>query len=104
MNRNTIQRAAGIGVLLCAAVVPLMLGCAVPSASSTTPASTSITTAAEKGAAEMWADNCQRCHRMRSPSSFSDREWDIAVHHMRVVANLTAKEHEAIVKFLKAGN
>ena len=52
----------------------------------------------------LWAQNCVRCHNYRSPKSYSDREWDIAVHHMRVRANLTAEESEAIREFLKSAN
>ncbi len=58
----------------------------------------------EKGGAQLWAENCTRCHNFRSPGEFSDAQWDTIVHHMRVRANLTAKEHEKIVEFLKAGN
>jgi len=53
---------------------------------------------------QLWAQNCMRCHNYRSPQSYSDREWDIAVHHMRVRANLTAEESEAIREFLKSAN
>lgn len=53
---------------------------------------------------QLWAQNCMRCHNFRSPKSLSDREWDIAIHHMRVRANLTAEESEAILIFLKSFN
>ena len=53
---------------------------------------------------QLWAQNCARCHNYRSPRSYSDREWDIAVHHMRVRANLTAEESRAISEFLKSAN
>lgn len=53
---------------------------------------------------QLWAANCMRCHNMRSPSSYSDTQWEVAVHHMRVRANLTAEESEKIVGFLKSAN
>lgn len=56
------------------------------------------------GGAQLWAENCMRCHNMRSPSSYSDAEWEVAVHHMRVRANLTAEEARTIIEFLKASN
>jgi hypothetical protein len=56
------------------------------------------------GAAQLWSQNCNRCHNYRSPGSLSDAEWDVAMHHMRLRANLTAEEHEAILDFLKSGN
>ncbi len=57
-----------------------------------------------KGGAQMWKENCMRCHNLRNPRERSDREWDIIGHHMRVRANLTAEEHRLIVAFLKSAN
>jgi len=54
--------------------------------------------------AQLWGQNCVRCHNIRPPASYSDREWDIIVHHMRVRANLTAEEYELIREFLKSAN
>ncbi len=54
--------------------------------------------------AQLWAANCIRCHNIRTPASLSDRQWKIVMHHMRVRANLTADDHEAILRFLKAAN
>lgn len=56
------------------------------------------------GGAQLWAQNCIRCHNIRNPASLSDRQWEIVLHHMRVRANLTADEHELILEFLKAAN
>ena len=57
-----------------------------------------------KGGAQLWAEQCSRCHNTRSPSSYSDAQWDVAVHHMRVRANLTAEESQKILEFLKSAN
>jgi cytochrome c5 len=57
-----------------------------------------------KGGSQLWAENCMRCHNVRSPSSYSDAEWEVAMHHMRIRANLTAEEHEKILEFLKSAN
>ena len=59
---------------------------------------------ASKGGAQLWAENCTRCHNMRRPTSYSDAEWEVAMHHMRVRANLTADEHKKIVEYLKSAN
>ena len=59
---------------------------------------------ADKPGAMLWGENCGRCHNVRSPASFSDSEWDVAVMHMRTRANLTATEAEKIAEFLKASN
>ena len=57
-----------------------------------------------KGGAQLWSENCIRCHNYRRPRERSDREWTIIVHHMRVRANLTAREHREILAFLQAAN
>lgn len=57
-----------------------------------------------KGGSQLWGENCIRCHNVRSPSSYSDAEWEVAMHHMRIRANLTAEEHKRILEFLKSAN
>lgn len=69
-----------------------------------TQSPTQTMAASAKGGAQVWANNCMRCHNMRFPPSYSDSQWDVVVHHMRVRANLTAAEHKAVVEFLKAAN
>ena len=62
------------------------------------------TTKPQKGGAQVWAENCIRCHNLRHPRERSDREWDIIMHHMRVRANLSAEEHRLIRQFLVSAN
>ncbi len=57
-----------------------------------------------KPGVQLWADNCSRCHNMRPPDSYSDAQWDVAVLHMRIRANLTAADARAIVDYLKSAN
>ena len=57
-----------------------------------------------KSGAQLWAEQCQRCHNVRSPSSYSPAQWDVAMLHMRVRANLTPEQHHKILEFLKAGS
>jgi len=57
-----------------------------------------------KGGAQLWAENCVRCHNIRSPSTYGDAEWEVAMHHMRIRANLTAEEHRKVLEFLKSAN
>lgn len=54
--------------------------------------------------AQLWAENCGRCHNVRSPSRYSDAQWEVIVHHMRVRANLTGAQQRAISAFLKTAN
>ena len=55
-----------------------------------------------KSGAQMWAENCNRCHNVRSPQSYSPAQWDVAMLHMRVRANLTGDEARKILEFLKS--
>lgn len=66
--------------------------------------SSTSTLADAKSGAQLWGENCLRCHNAPSPESFSDAGWDVAVMHMRVRANLTESEAVKIGKFLKTAN
>jgi hypothetical protein len=49
---------------------------------------------------ELWSNNCLRCHNIRPPTMYSNAQWDVIVHHMRLRANITGQEQRAIVEFL----
>lgn len=66
--------------------------------------STTSSLADAKSGAQLWGENCIRCHNVPSPETFSDSEWDVAVMHMRVRANLTENEAVKIADFLKTAN
>ena len=51
---------------------------------------------------ELWSNNCMRCHNIRPSTMYSDAQWDVIVHHMRLRANITGQEQRAIVEFLKS--
>src|SRR6266566_2525132 len=55
----------------------------------------------EKGGAQLWAENCTRCHYAPPPDRYSDAQWDVVVQHMRMRANLTGAEARQIAAFLK---
>ncbi len=55
-------------------------------------------------AAKLWAQNCTRCHNVRPATTYSDAQWDVIVHHMRVRAFLTGEESRLIAQFLKEAN
>ena len=61
-----------------------------------------VAAAPEKGGAELWAENCSRCHNIRPPQSFSSTQWHAIVHHMRIRANLTGEEARKITEFLQS--
>ncbi len=59
---------------------------------------------AQKSGAQLWGEACIRCHNTPSPDTFSDVDWDVAVMHMRVRAQLTEEEALKIAEFLKSAN
>ena len=54
-----------------------------------------------KSGAQLWAENCQRCHNTPSPSTFSPEQWETVGMHMQTRALITDKERDKIVAFLK---
>ena len=73
---------------------------AKPAAKKPEPAKKKLT------GAELYAINCNRCHPERYPTEFNSSQWETLVTHMRVRANLPAKQAKEILKYLKeeAGN
>jgi len=57
-----------------------------------------------KSGAQLWGENCVRCHSTPSPSAYNDTDWDVIGMHMRIRANLTAVESYKIFEFLKSAN
>jgi len=57
-----------------------------------------------KSGAQLWAENCNRCHNAPDPHTFSDDQWDVAAEHMRQKALLTDTEITKIRDFLKSAN
>jgi cytochrome c553 len=56
---------------------------------------------ADKSGAQLWAENCQRCHNTPSPGSFSGDQWVTIGMHMQTRALITEKERDKIVEFLQ---
>jgi hypothetical protein len=78
---------------------------ATSAGSTTQPAFAGLFPPAEpKSGAQMWADNCSRCHNIRPPEYYSDAEWEAICMHMRLRADLTGEEQREIAKFLRASN
>ena len=88
-------------------LIGAITGCA--SKSSTKPTASAAATqptvvAVEKSGAQLWSENCMRCHNLRSPETFSPIQWELAVHHMRMRANLTGQEARKITEFLRSAS
>ena len=56
---------------------------------------------ANKSGAQLWAENCQHCHNLPSPDSFSPDQWETIGMHMQTRALITEKEKNKIVDFLQ---
>lgn len=54
--------------------------------------------------ATVFAWNCGSCHSERYPSEHTDAEWEVIVTHMRVRANLTGEQADAVLHYLKENN
>ena len=50
--------------------------------------------------ARIYQEQCSRCHQPRTPADLSPSGWRAAAFHMRVKANLTRAELEALEAFL----
>ena len=96
-----IDLPAAVIIISCAALTWL-IGCASNKKSGELAGGTTPS-AAEKSGAQLWAENCIRCHNIRSPSSYSPAQWEVVMMHMRVRANLTPEEQKKILAFLKSG-
>jgi mono/diheme cytochrome c family protein len=93
---NTRSAFAAAVVLLAALG---LVGCATPD-HNTGPGAK----AAASAGPQLWAENCGRCHYIRSPNSQSDAQWEVVAMHMRLRANLTAHEYREILAFLKSAH
>ena len=59
---------------------------------------------AGKSGPQLWAENCQRCHNIPSPTAFSADQWETIGLHMQSRALLTEMEKSKIVSFLQSVN
>lgn len=57
---------------------------------------------ADKSGAQLWAENCQRCHNAPSSNTFFREKWKIIGMHMQTRALLTDKERDKIIEFLQS--
>ena len=78
--------------ILSIAIFTLQISCKVPEA------------IANKSGAQLWGENCNRCHNAPSPADYSDNQWDALLNHMKVKAGLTDTEVSKIGEFLKSAN
>ncbi|WP_367768267.1 hypothetical protein AB3G33_08640 [Flavobacterium sp. WC2421] len=58
----------------------------------------------EKSGAQLWGENCVRCHNAPPPQAYSNEQWDVIGQHMRVRANISKDKTEKIIAFIKSAN
>lgn len=54
--------------------------------------------------AQVWTNNCTRCHSARPSAERADAQWTVIVNHMRARANLTKTQAWLATSFLQATN
>ncbi|HKJ91859.1 MAG TPA: hypothetical protein VJ957_01770 [Longimicrobiales bacterium] len=54
--------------------------------------------------AQIYGNQCMRCHNLRSPSEFNDIDWRTIMAQMRARANLTREQTNAVLAFVQATN
>ncbi|NOZ48090.1 MAG: cytochrome c [Chlorobi bacterium] len=57
-----------------------------------------------KSGAQLWGENCIRCHSIPSPSAYNDVDWETIGLHMQIRANLTKDEITKVVEFMQTAN
>ena len=55
----------------------------------------------DKSGAQLWGENCNRCHNSPSMDQYSKEQWEVIGTHMRVRANVTDEEASKIIAFLQ---
>jgi cytochrome c2 len=54
-----------------------------------------------KTGAQLWGENCRRCHNAPDPNTFSPEQWKTVGMHMQTRALLTNEERDKIIAFLQ---
>ena len=59
---------------------------------------------AAKSGAQLWGENCNRCHNAPSMDQYSKEQWTVIGVHMKLKASLTDEEMKKIVVYLQTGS
>jgi cytochrome c5 len=115
MNRiDTLRQArrAAAGLIAGGLVYTAAMGC-LKGADTNTPAAKPVTVkpaavpppkAAAKRAlsgAELYSLHCNRCHAERYPNERTSAQWKTIILHMRVRANIPARDARAILRYMQ---
>lgn len=102
-------------VSLATAGLALMAGCSNNGSGSKPAAKKTAKTAAiwplaikdpakNETGAQIWSENCMRCHQLRSPSQYTPAQWGVIVQYMRLKAGLTGEQARKVLAFLKSAS
>ena len=97
MSTSALTRVLGAFVVTVGALV---CGCSSDGRASAGGADARL--ASDKGGAQLWTENCARCHNLRSPDYYTPGRWALVTQHMRVRGYLTGQEERQILAFLQA--
>jgi len=98
-SHPSLGKTAACGFALLGAL--LTSGCSSSTTARTTVDS-DVSLASSKGGAQLWTENCARCHNTRSPDYYSPGQWAIVGEHMRVRGYLTGEEAREVTAFLQS--
>jgi len=100
----TMLAAVGCLLLTLAGGASLALAVDAETASQGEPGQSASAKRAKLDGAKVYAWNCGSCHSERWPKERSDAEWEMIMTHMRVRANMTAAQTEAVLRYLEENN
>lgn len=103
-SHKTKKRIALFSLLLAGTLVIVGCNTAGPKRVETSASQPGANVSNGLSGSELWSRNCNRCHNTISPDRYSDAQWEVATHHMRVRANLTGEDRRKILEFLKRAN
>ncbi len=104
-------KAATIGLAVATAVS--LAGCSGSSPKQTTaakkplpphPMFTFKDPADNESGAQIWSQNCMRCHQLRSPAQYTPAQWGVIVQYMRLKAGLTGEQAKKVLAFLQSAS
>ncbi len=106
-----LVKAAAISLAVMAAVS--LAGCGGPSPRQSTaakkplpphPMFTFKDPADNESGAQIWSQNCMRCHQLRSPAQYTPAQWGVIVQYMRLKAGLTGEQAKKVLAFLQSAS
>ncbi|HEY8751386.1 MAG TPA: hypothetical protein VIM11_25625 [Tepidisphaeraceae bacterium] len=99
---NAAKLLTRVSAIIALAVLPMGCSSSPESSASSQPATGFLAALApvHKTGAQIWAENCTRCHNPRPATQYSPQQWDVITSHMRVRCNLDGEEQREVWKFM----